>query len=68
MAASNLVVRAGVGAWTAVKYIITRGLDIGEAVAENPVDILRARPESRTIYGRAESKTLLARPENRILR
>lgn len=34
MAVSSLVVRSGVGAWGAIKYVITRGLDIGDAVVD----------------------------------
>jgi len=32
MASPVLVVRAGVGAWTSIKYLLTRGLDIGDEV------------------------------------
>lgn len=33
MASSVLAVRAGVGSWTSVQYILTRGLDIGTATS-----------------------------------
>lgn len=36
MASPSLVVRSGVGAWTSVKYLITRGLDIGAAASVDP--------------------------------
>lgn len=38
MASSVLAVRAGVGSWSSIKYLLTRGLDFGAAVA--PVDDL----------------------------
>ena len=37
MASPVLVVRAAVGAWTSIKYLLTRGLDIGSAPAPNPL-------------------------------
>lgn len=36
MASPSLVVRAGVGPWSTVKRLVTRGLDIGAAVTVDP--------------------------------
>ena len=33
MAVQGLVVRSGIGSWTTIQDLITRGLEIGEAVA-----------------------------------
>lgn len=39
MASPVLVARAGVGSWTSIKYLLTRGLDIGTP----PVTVQKSR-------------------------
>lgn len=46
MASSVLAARAGVGSWTAIKYILTRGLDIGEAVEPEIAPLVVTRRHS----------------------
>jgi hypothetical protein len=49
MASPGLVVRAGVGSWTSIKYLLTRGLDIGTPAVLTDVISLRHSSSPRVI-------------------
>ncbi len=57
MASPVLVVRAGVGAWTSIKYLLTRGLDIGEEVIpeESPLVVSNRHSSSPRLIRQSES-------------
>ena len=56
MASPVLVVRAGVGSWTSIKYLLTRGLDIGEAAPETDTLVVSMRhSRSRLMAHQSES-------------
>lgn len=54
MSSPVLVVRAAVGAWTSIKYLLTRGLDIGSVVIpEEPPLVVSSRHTESPVYDRA---------------